>query len=320
MRRTLAQTRQSQVERKMSICERRQGAEIPVQAPGQPRHEFSLSGHAPGLAPAIVPERVVKSRACLPEQSDPVDDGKVAYAVYAATGRASQNCRAHRRFVKENVSDELLLKNVAEGDKAAMHIIFARYRETVFRFIQGIVRNPAIADDLVSQVFLDVWRSAKRFENRSRVSTWLLSIARFKALNSLRGPKHVSVEEGNVVGIADAADTPDVTVDRNKTTAILRACIEKLSPAHREIIDLIYYREKSVAEVCELIGIPYATVKSRIFYARKQLARVFVSVGFEFEAIQESVRKRSTGIDRELHSHRSSRARPIREREATCLP
>jgi RNA polymerase sigma-70 factor (ECF subfamily) len=190
----------------------------------------------------------------------------------------------------------------------------------VFRFIQGIVRNPAIADDLVSQVFLDVWRSAKRFENRSRVSTWLLSIARFKALNSLRGPKHVSVEEGNVVGIADAADTPDVTVDRNKTTAILRACIEKLSPAHREIIDLIYYREKSVAEVCELIGIPYATVKSRIFYARKQLARVFVSVGFEFEAIQESVRKRSTGIDRELHSHRSSRARPIREREATCLP
>jgi RNA polymerase sigma-70 factor (ECF subfamily) len=254
----------------------------------------------------------------LPGQSDPLSDGKAVYADFAATRRASRNCKAGHRVVEEDVSDELLLKNVAEGDKAAMHIMFARYRETVFRFVQRIVRNPAIADDLVSQVFLDVWRSAKRFENRSRVSTWLLSIARFKALNSLRGPRHVSVEEGNVLGIADAADTPDVTLDREKTKATLRACIEKLSPAHREIIDLIYYREKSVTEACELIGIPYATVKSRIFYARKQLARILVGIGFEFDAIEARARKRGTGIDREFHSHRS--AYPIREREVTCLP
>jgi RNA polymerase sigma-70 factor (ECF subfamily) len=276
----------------MSICERRRGAEIPAQAPGQPRDEFSSSGHAHGLAPAILPERVVKSRAYSPGQSDPVDDGKVAYAVYAATGRASQNCRTHRHFVEENVSDELLLKSVADGDKAAMHIMFVRYREKVFRFIQRIVSNSSIADDLVSQVFLDVWRSAaNRFENRSRVSTWLLSIARLKALNSLRGPRHVSVEESDVLGIADAADTPDVTLDRKKIKATLRACIEKLSPAHREIIDLIYYREKSLTEASELIGIPHATVKSRMFYARKQLAGILVNVGFEVEAIQASVHK-----------------------------
>ena len=77
--------------------------------------------------------------------------------------------RADPRFVEENVSDELLLKNVAEGDKAAMHVMFIRHREKVFRFIQRIVRNPAIADDLVSQVFLAVWQSANRFQNRSRV-------------------------------------------------------------------------------------------------------------------------------------------------------
>jgi RNA polymerase sigma-70 factor (ECF subfamily) len=301
----LAQTRQTQVERKMSICEQRQGVKIPALVPGQPRDEFSLSGHAPGLAPAMLPQGLDKRRAHLPGQSDPVGDGKVIYAVYAATGRSSQNCKAHRRFVEESVSDELLLKSVAEGDKAAMHIMFVRHREKVFRFIQKIVRNPSIADDLVSQVFLDVWRSAaNRFENRSRVSTWLLSIARLKALNSLRGPRHVSVEDGDVLGIADAADTPEVTLDRKKITATLRACIEKLSPAHREIIDLIYYREKSLAEASELIGIPHATVKSRMFYARKQLARILVNVGFEVEAIPASVHKTSTGIDRELYSRR----------------
>jgi RNA polymerase sigma-70 factor (ECF subfamily) len=248
-----------------------------------------------------LPERVDKSRAYLPGQSDPVRDGEVVYAVYAATGHASRNCKADRHFVEQNVSDELLLRSVAEGDKTAMHVMFARHREKVFRFIQRIVRNPAIADDLVSQVFLAVWQSANRFENRSRVSTWLLSIARLKALNSLRGPRYVSVEKANVLGIADAADTPDVALDRKKTKATLRACIEKLSPAHREIIDLIYYREKSVIEASELIGIPHATVKSRMFYARKQLARILVSVGFEFEAIQASVHKTSTGIDREFY-------------------
>src|SRR5207247_10053615 len=157
----------------------------------------------------------------------------------------------------ETVTDELLLKRVAEGDKAAMHIMFARHRVRVFRFIQRMVRNAAIADDLVSQVFLDVWRSANRFENRARVSTWLLSIARLKALSSLRKQTHESVDQDNVAGIVDSADTPEVAFERKKTNAMLRACINKLPPAQREIIDLFYYGEKSVAEASEIVGIPY---------------------------------------------------------------
>jgi RNA polymerase sigma-70 factor, ECF subfamily len=212
--RVLAQC-QKQAERKMSISERRQGAERPAIVSDKPRDEIALSDLAPSLVPAILPECVDKSRARLSGQSDPVGYGKVVYAVYA--GRASRNCNADRHFVEQNVSDDLLLRSVADGDKAAMHIIFARHREKVFRFIQRIVRNPAIANDLVSQVFLAVWQSTNRFENRSRVSTWLLSIARLKALNALRGPRHLSVEKRDVLGTADAADTPDVALDRKKT-------------------------------------------------------------------------------------------------------
>jgi RNA polymerase sigma-70 factor (ECF subfamily) len=156
---------------------------------------------------------------------------KLVYAVYKATES------------EERVSDELLLKSVAEGDKAAMHIMFARHRVRVFRFIQRMVRNAAIADDLVSQVFLDVWRSANRFEGRARVSTWLLSIARLKALSSLRQRTYENIDQDDVVGIVDAGDTPEVALDRKKTNAILRSCIDKLSPAQREIIDLVYYYE-----------------------------------------------------------------------------
>jgi RNA polymerase sigma-70 factor, ECF subfamily len=214
---------------------------------------------------------------------------KLAYAVCNATES------------EERISDELLLKRVAEGDKAAMHIMFARHRVRVFRFIQGMVRNAVIADDLVSQVFLDVWRSANRFESRARVSTWLLSIARFKALSSLRERKHEIIDQDDVAGIVDAADTPEVALDRKETNAILRECIDKLSPAHREIIDLVYYHEQSVAEVSVIVGIPAATVKSRMFYARKQLAGMLVSTGFEAAAVRTNDKTREARPSRGPH-------------------
>ena len=203
-------------------------------------------------------------------------------------GRTSCDRARHHRLVQEDVCDEMLLKNVAEGDKAAMHIIFARHRERVSRFIRRLVRNPVIVDDLVNQVFLDVWRSANRFEHRARVATWLFSIARFKAIGSWRERTLEDIDQDDALGIADTSDTPDVALDHKETQGILRACIDQLSPAHREIIDLFYYGENSVAEVSGIIGIPVATVKSRIFYARKRLARILMDAGFDATAARTS--------------------------------
>jgi RNA polymerase sigma-70 factor (ECF subfamily) len=268
MRRIFAHSRQNKVERTMRISERRQEAGRPALLPDQRQEEIPWSGSRPSLATATVPDCIGKRRKSLSEQSDAMSDGKLVHAVCNATAS------------EESVSDEMLLKGVAEGDKAAMHIMFARHRARVFRFIQRMVSNPTIADDLVSQVFLDVWRSANRFESRSRVSTWLLSIARLKAISFLRQRTHENIDKGDVLGIADAGDTPEVALDRKETHGILYACVSNLSPAHREIINLFYYREKSIAEVSEIIGIPHATARSRLFYARKQLAGSLVSVGF----------------------------------------
>jgi RNA polymerase sigma-70 factor (ECF subfamily) len=277
-------------ERAMRISERRKGAERLALWPDQCREEIPSAGFRPTLETAILPNWIGKSRKSLSGQSDARSHGKLVYWVYNAVES------------EESVSDELLLKRVAEGDKAAMHIMFARHRVRVFRFIQRMVRNAAIADDLVSLVFLDVWRSANRFEGRARVSTWLLSIARLKALRSLRERAYENIDQDDVVGIVDTRDTPEVALDRKKTNAILRACINKLSPAHREIIDLVYYHEKSVAEASEIVGIPYATVKSRMFYARKQLARMLVGVGFEAAAVRTNVDKaREARLSRGLH-------------------
>ena len=93
--------------------------------------------------------------------------------------------------------------------------------------------------------------------------------------------KNGSVNDSYCVGFADQADTPEASLDRSTTSAILRACVAKLSPAHREIINLVYYHEKSVEEAGAIIGIPQSTVKTRMFYARKQLADLLRGAGVD---------------------------------------
>ncbi|MDB5632088.1 MAG: polymerase sigma factor SigK [Tardiphaga sp.] len=192
------------------------------------------------------------------------------------------NAAGHQGIIAARAtSDEMLLENIAGGDRTAMHTLYSRHNLRVYRFVLRMLRDTTSAEDLVSQVFLDVWRTAGQFEGRSQVSTWLLSIARFKALTALRQRKHEDIDQDDVMEIADQADTPEASLDRSRTSAILRACVAKLSPAHREIVNLVYYHEKSVEEVAALIGIPASTVKTRMFYARKQLADLLKSAGVD---------------------------------------
>ncbi|MBR0779649.1 sigma-70 family RNA polymerase sigma factor [Bradyrhizobium diazoefficiens] len=196
--------------------------------------------------------------------------------VIAINAQASQGIIA-----AQATSDDMLLESIADGNRTAMHILYCRHNVRVYRFILRIVRDATTAEDLVSQVFLDVWRTASQFQGRSQVSTWLLSIARFKALTAMRQRRFEDIDQEDVRQIPDDSDTPETSLDRSDTSAILRACVAKLSPAHREIINLVYYHEKSVEEVGQIIGIPQSTVKTRMFYARKQLADLLKGCGVD---------------------------------------
>ena len=86
-------------------------------------------------------------------------------------------------------TDEVLIARIAQGDRLAMQVLYGRHHVRVFRFGLRLVRDEQIAEDLISEVFLDVWRQAGKFEGRSAVSTWLLAITRFKALSALTAPE-----------------------------------------------------------------------------------------------------------------------------------
>ena len=177
--------------------------------------------------------------------------------------------------------DAALIGRIAAGDKLAMRALFARHHVRVFRFVTRLVRDPQLAEDVVSEVFLEVWRHAAAFEARSAASTWLLSIARFKALSSLRRRGEAQLDEVTAAAIPDSADDPEVTVRKKERGEILRDCLTRLSPDHREIVDLVYYQGLAIGQVAAIVGIPENTVKTRMFHARKQLSVLLAGAGID---------------------------------------
>jgi len=171
-------------------------------------------------------------------------------------------------------SDEALIERIADRDQLAMRTLFARYRVALYRWLLRLVSDTATAEDLLSEVFLDVWRHAAVFEGRSSVSTWLLAIARNKAISARRRRPDVELNDELTSTLADPADDPELMLEKKDREEVLRRSVAQLSQGHAEIIDLVYYHGKSVNEVAEVTGLNAATVKTRMFYARKKLAEL----------------------------------------------
>jgi RNA polymerase sigma-70 factor (ECF subfamily) len=183
------------------------------------------------------------------------------------------------------VADEALVALIAAGDKHAMRTLFARHSARVFRFLLRIVANAATAEDLVSETFIEVWRQAGRFEARSKAATWLLGIARHKALSSLRQRRCDQLDDVTLALVADPSIDPEAEAQQRSRGAVLRACLRRLPPAQRELIDLIYYHEQSLADVARMLGVPENTVKTRAFYARKRIAEMMTERGIAWAAL-----------------------------------
>jgi len=153
-----------------------------------------------------------------------------------------------------------------------MRTLFARYRIPLYRWLLRIVRDETAAEDLLSDVFLDVWRQAASFKGRASVSTWLLAIARYKALSARRARSNAELDARIAATVPDPADDPEASLQKKNRSQVLRDSLASLSPEHGEVIDLVYYHGRSVKEVADIVGIGEATVKTRMFYARRKLA------------------------------------------------
>jgi RNA polymerase sigma-70 factor (ECF subfamily) len=188
----------------------------------------------------------------------------------AAHGRA----RGIADLKSKRQSDHALIARIAAGDRDAMGTLYARHHENIYRFACRMVRSAQTAEDIASDVFLDVWRGAGEFEHQCEVATWLFAIARNKSLGALRRSRSDPLDEEAMLLVEDEADGPETLLHKQDTGSVLRECITHLSPAHRRAIELVYFQDKSLHEVAEMSGTGSATIKTRLFYARERLAEM----------------------------------------------
>lgn len=178
-------------------------------------------------------------------------------------------------------TDEELLGRIAGGDRGAMQALYARHSVRIYRFIMARSRNSAVAEELTHEAFIEIWRSAPNFRGDSSASTWMFSVARNTALSAMRRRREDALDEDAAVMLEDTDDTPETAVQKTDKSQIMRECIDELTADQREVIDLVYYQEKSVNEVSEITGVPPATVKTRMFYARKRLSELLKARGID---------------------------------------
>jgi RNA polymerase sigma-70 factor (ECF subfamily) len=179
------------------------------------------------------------------------------------------------------ISDKMLIQSIADGDKTALKTLYLRNHMRVYRFAMNLLRNESSAEEIVNEVFLQVWRKADQFEGKSQVATWLLSIARFKAMTALRQRSETQLDDKVASALQDPADSPATTVAKKERSEIVQSCIAQLAPHHREVINLIYYQGNKIEEVARSTGTPTNTIKTRMHHARKQMATLLASAGVD---------------------------------------
>jgi len=178
-------------------------------------------------------------------------------------------------------TDRDLLARIVKRDSGALRSLYTFHSVRLFRFLIRMTGNETIAEDVVNETFMKVWTKAASFEGQSSVSTWLFTIARNEAISVLRKRREAPLDEEAANRIEDESDTQETSTAKKDKAVLMRTCIEKLSQAHREVIDLVYYQEKSIAEISEILEVPANTVKTRMFHARKQLSEHFRRAGID---------------------------------------
>lgn len=177
--------------------------------------------------------------------------------------------------------DRALLASITNGDRKALEQLYVRHSTRIHRFLERMMGNRAMAEEVLNEVFLAAWQGAARYEGRSEPLTWLLSIAHHKALSVLRRRREATTLLDEADRVADDADTPDVTVQKQDKSEIMRACMTKLSRDHRTILDLVYYQERSIGETAAILDIPEGTAKTRVFHARRKLSELLAARGID---------------------------------------
>lgn len=180
-------------------------------------------------------------------------------------------------FTPAAATEADLMRRIAARQMHAFEAFYRLYHPRLNRFLLRMTRRPSLVDEIINDTMLVVWERADRFDQGSKVSTWLFGIAYRQGLKALR---HVDsrLEAGEDLTQAcelPSADTaPDIRVQQQHARALLDQALAEISPQQRAIMELTYYFGHSCAEIAEIVECPVGTVKTRMFHAKRRLRDV----------------------------------------------
>jgi len=164
-----------------------------------------------------------------------------------------------------------LLDRIAAKDRDALSELCTRYQTVLFRYLCQLVGQRELAEEILQDTLVAVWKSASQFEGRSSVQTWLIGIARRQAHNTLRRRSLPGLDVSELEYVPAADPEPEDVALARAEREDLAAAIQRLVPTQREILLLTFVHELSYQEMAKILGIPEGTVKSRLNHAKRAL-------------------------------------------------
>jgi RNA polymerase sigma-70 factor (ECF subfamily) len=175
--------------------------------------------------------------------------------------------------------DAGLLRRIAQGDEDAMASFYRDHGRVVFAQVLLVVGERVLAEEIVQDAMLAVWRGAGSFRGESSVRSWVIAIARRQTRDRLRGRRLRVVDDAFLADQPGSGPGPEVTALDRAELAGVRVAIRELAPAHREVLGLAFGSGLSLPEVAGVLEIPVGTVKSRLTAARIALSRILDEKG-----------------------------------------
>lgn len=176
-----------------------------------------------------------------------------------------------------------LLKRITSGDKEAFEELYKSTHGTVYYYLVRFIGQDR-AEDILIETFTQVWEKSASFHGRSKVSTWIIGIARNLSLKDFRKNKRYLYYE-NLDPLLETDNVTDNEIESRNRKNVLKEALAKLGPKYQEVLDLFFYHQMSYREIAEMIEIPINTVKTRIYYAKDRLVGVLQDMGVNHDEI-----------------------------------
>jgi len=180
-------------------------------------------------------------------------------------------------------SESRWIREIAGGDRAAFDKLYRAYQVPLFRYCVRMVGSAETAEELVNDVLVAVWDSARRFRAESKPSTWIFGIAHHKALNALRRKARPALALETMDELPHPQEGPEARLSRQGLGERVRHALLALSPEHREVVQLTFFHGLSYAEIAVIVKCPVNTVKTRMLHARRKLQQVLEDMGLRSE-------------------------------------